>query len=169
MREDGRTHVLFLQDGEPTNNSSSRLGLFRSPEGSASFLGMYVRDELRGSGAAKAIAQYFLDYCSKHGLATSETATIRKPLISLVLERAGFTPLPGGTRVTILPNLESSTSQVPVIVLGPTETMPTDAVDRSPAGAFYHLVDERTATRTHPSVGPFTEATIHTKFLPPSN
>lgn len=168
VREDGGSHVLFLDESEVPTNNSSRLGLFKDPDGSVCFLGMYVRDELRGSGAAKAIAQYFLDYCYQRGNPASETATIRKPLIALGLERAGFTPQLGGTHITILPSLQSNPSHTPAIMVAPQASIPDNAIEHSPAGPFYTVIDQKLAARLYPVNGPFAETTIHTRFLPPT-
>lgn len=60
--ENGRRHLCFLKGSERPTSYSSRLGVFVDPrDSSVSLLGMIVNDKLRGSGAGKAIAQYFLE------------------------------------------------------------------------------------------------------------
>lgn len=166
--ENGRRHLCFLKGSERPTSYSSRLGVFVDPrDSSVSLLGMIVNDKLRGSGAGKAIAQYFLEYANDTGLNPVNTSIIRKPIIALTLARTGFTPEEGGVLVGLLPQLSSDISVCPRITPLNPSSLPADVVDRSEAGKFYEVVGEESLTRQYPVFNPYTPVTIHTQYRPP--
>lgn len=167
----GKSHIVFLRDPvtEPATPNSTRLGIYIDrKEESICFLGMYVNGSLRGNGAGKAIAQYFLDIAKKQELAATHTATIRKPLIALSLARTGFTPCDEGVEVAILPELQSSPTRAPhIAVIKPAE-MPDGLIEGSDAGPFYHVIETADIARHYPVNDPLAcRAIIHTRFSPP--
>ena len=88
---DARAQALEPNVGAAQDNVRIGFMLLASEEKSSALRGMEINKALRGRGLSKVLLAIWLQACISAGL-TPRTRTINKPLLSLTLQRFGFSP-----------------------------------------------------------------------------
>eukprot|EP00964_Phaeocystis_antarctica_P143925 scaffold109585_cov63-Phaeocystis_antarctica.AAC.1 len=86
--------------------------LLACDEGESALRGLLVAEELRGRGLSRLLLALWLRLCAEAGV-TPTTRMLNKPLLSLSLQRLGFTPVNAERSVVVARPLDGSSYRAP--------------------------------------------------------
>jgi hypothetical protein len=134
-------------------------------EGRALFIGMTVSHSMRRQGLGRRIFDYFVQNVGEEdGLDFAGTGKMHKPVIALIVARAGLTPKSHGCIAEVLPRRLAEDPDVPLIRFLREDIPPHDMKDMSARERFYELAPPGAVTDR--AINPDRVVVMHTGYAP---
>jgi hypothetical protein len=147
-KKDERRDVFFTrpQDRElvqrrPNDDEVTKLSyMAQEGQGRALFIGMSVATAMRRAGVGRRLFDYFAENVGRaEGLDFVGTGTMNKPVIALIVSRAGLMPKSMDCVAEIMPSELAADPQVPVVRFLNQTLPPSDRKDSSVYQPFYEI------------------------------
>ena len=168
-RPDGMRYLYFAPSFDtaipPSAFGPTTRVAYRSHEGSAIFLGMFIRREDRGQRLGEKLITHFIENVESTDGHFIGTGVIHKPVIALSLGRVGLEPLSTAFMADILPKAASDQSDIPKIEILRNDLAPEEVVSGSGSNSFYTVVPPAEAAR-YPINAPNMTVALHTPYVP---
>ena len=170
-REDGFRIVHFADpNGEQSLVGTSEQGktrvAYRVFDEEALFLGVYMGREHRDHGISEGVVNYFIDTVGKVEGNFCGTGKINKPLIALLMNRVGLSPVSSDFRVEVLPRSTYDQSHTPKVEVLLDAQGLGESMRMGPNGPFYEVVPHYDVVRHFPVNTGDKIVDIHTEYEP---